>query len=150
MAGYTLNDAWCSVQDVRNQNALITASVIDDETVNGFIDDAIELIKGKLRTRYDLARFTTPLPGDLRQVRLLTARLACYKAAGTRPDVVSNPDMSTFLWNLALKELNELAEGNSSLPSAYLLSSSSTTPGAIRGALTPIKKRASIYDEVRD
>jgi len=150
MAGYTIIDAWCSVQDVRNQNALITASVIDDDIMNGFVDDAVELIKGKLRPRYDFAKFTIPLPDDLRQVRLLTARLACYKAAGTRPDVVSNPEMSTFLWNLAMKELNELAEGNSSLPSAYLLSSSSTTPGAIRGALTPNKKRTSIYEEMRD
>lgn len=151
MAGYTLNDAWCSVQDVRNQNALFTAAVIEDDKVNEFIDDAVELIKGKLRQRYDLNRFVAQLPADLKQIRLLCARLACYKMASTRPDVVANPDMATFLWNLAIKELNEIAEGNQSLPTIYLLSSSSATqPGTIRGALTPIKRKTSVYDQLRD
>ena len=149
MAAYTVDTAWCSMEDVRKQNALITSSVIDDSTMNGFIDDAVELIKGKFRSRYDLTKFTVPLPADLKQVRLLAARLACYKAAGTRPDVVSNPEMATFLWNLTMKELNELAEGNASLPCVYLLSGSSTMPGAIRGALTPAKKK-TVYDELRD
>ena len=147
-----MNDAWCSVQDVRNQNALLTASVIDGDTMNGSVDDAVELIKGKLRARYDLTKFTIPLPADLMQIRLLTARLACYKAAGTRPDVVSNPEMATFLWTLAMKELNELSEGNASLPLGYLLSGNSTMPGAIRGALTLIKRsgRGRRHDELRD
>ncbi len=151
MAGYTLNDAWCSVQDARNQNALFTAAVIEDDKVNEFIDDAFELIRGKLRPRYDLNKFVIPLPSDLKQIRLLCARLACYKMASTRPDVVANPDMATFLWNLAIKELNEIAEGNQSLPANYLLSSSSATqPGTIRGALTPIKRKTSVYDQLRD
>jgi phage gp36-like protein len=151
MAGYTLNDAWCSVQDARNQNALFTAAVVEDDKVNEFIDDAVELIKGKLRQRYDLNKFVIPLPSDLKQIRLLCARLACYKMASTRPDVVANPDMATFLWNLAIKELNEIAEGNQSLPANYLLSSSSALqPGTIRGALTPIKRKSSIYDQLRD
>jgi phage gp36-like protein len=151
MTGYTLNDSWCSVQDVRNQNALFTAFVVEDDKVNEFIDDAVELIKGKLRSRYDLIKFVIPLPSDLKQIRLLCARLACYKMAGTRPDVVANPDMATFLWNLAIKELNEIAEGNQSLPANYLLSSSSAIkPGTIRGALTPIKSRTSLYDQLRD
>jgi len=81
----------------------------------------------------------------------LTARLACYKMASTRPDVVANPDMATFLWNLAIKELNEIAEGMQSLPANYLLSSSSAIkPGTIRGALTPIKRKTSFYDQLRD
>ena len=153
MADYTLNDAWCSVQDVRNQNALLTASVIDGDTMNGSVDDAVELIKGKLRARYDLTKFTIPLPADLMQIRLLTAKLACYKAAGTRPDVVSNPEMATFLWTLAMKELNELSEGNASLPSGYLVSGNSTMPGAIRGALTPRPTRGRTsrhHDDLRD
>ncbi len=151
MAGYTLNDAWCSVQDARNQNALFTAAVIEDDKVNEFIDDAVELIRGKLRPRYDLSKFVIPLPADLKQIRLLCARLACYKMASTRPDVVANPEMATFLWNLAIKELNEIAEGNQSLPANYLLSSSSALqPGTIRGALTPIKRKSSIYDQLRD
>jgi len=151
MAGYTLNDAWCSVQDARNQNALFTAAVVEDEKVNEFIDDAVELIKGKLRLRYDLNKFIIPLPSDLKQIRLLCARLACYKMASTRPDVVANPEMATFLWNLAIKELNEIAEGNQALPTYYLLSSSSATqPGTIRGALTPIKRKTSMYDQLRD
>jgi phage gp36-like protein len=151
MAGYSLNDSWCSVQDVRNQNALFTAAVVEDDKVNEFIDDAVELIKGKLRQRYDLIKFMIPLPADLKQIRLLCARLACYKMASTRPDVVANPDMATFLWNLAIKELNEIAEGNQSLPANYLLSSGSATrPGTIRGALTPIKRKTSLYDQLRD
>ena len=151
MAGYSLNDSWCSVQDVRNQNALFTAAVVEDDKVNEFIDDAVELIRGKLRQRYDLNKFVIPLPSDLKQIRLLCARLACYKMASTRPDVVANPDMATFLWNLAIKELNEIAEGNQSLPANYLLSSGSATrPGTIRGALTPIKRKASLYDQLRD
>ena len=151
MAGYTLNDAWCSVQDARNQNALFTAAVVEDDKVNEFIDDAVELIKGKLRPRYDLNKFIIPLPADLKQIRLLCARLACYKMASTRPDVVANPEMATFLWNLSIKELNEIAEGNQSLPTYYLLSSSSATqPGTIRGALTPIKRKNSVYDQLRD
>jgi phage gp36-like protein len=151
MAGYTLNDAWCSVQDARNQNALFTAAVIEDDKVNEFIDDAVEFIRGKLRPRYDLNKFVIPLPSDLKQIRLLCARLACYKMASTRPDVVANPDMATFLWNLAIKELNEIAEGNQSLPANYLLSSSSALqPGTIRGALTPIKRKTSVYDQLRD
>ena len=151
MTGYTLNDSWCSVQDVRNQNALFTAAIVEDDKVNEFIDDAIELIKGKLRTRYDLNKFVIPLPADLKQIRLLTARVACYKMAGTRPDVVANPDMATFLWNLTIKELNEIAEGNQSLPGNYLLSSGSAIqPGTIRGALTPIKRKTSVYDQLRD
>jgi phage gp36-like protein len=151
MSGYSLNDSWCSVQDVRNQNALFTISIVEDDKVNEFIDDAIELIRGKLRLRYDLNKFVIPLPADLKQIRLLCARLACYKMASTRPDVVANPDMATFLWNLAIKELNEIAEGNQSLPANYLLSSSSATqPGTIRGALTPIKRKTSLYDQLRD
>ncbi len=151
MAGYTLNDAWCSVQDARNQNALFTAAVVEDDKVNEFIDDAVELIRGKLRQRYDLNKFVIPLPSDLKQIRLLCARLACYKMSSTRPDVVANPEMATFLWNLAIKELNEIAEGNQSLPTYYLLSSSSATqPGTIRGALTPIKRKTSVYDQLRD
>jgi len=151
MAGYSLNDSWCSVQDARNQNALFTAAVVEDDKVNEFIDDAVELIKGKLRPRYDLNKFVIPLPLDLKQIRLLCARLACYKMAGTRPDVVANPDMATFLWNLAIKELNEIAEGMQSLPANYLLSSSSAIkPGTIRGALTPIKRKTSLYDQLRD
>ena len=151
MAGYSLNDSWCSVQDVRNQNALFTAAVVEDDKVNEFIDDAAELIRGKLRQRYDLNKFVIPLPSDLKQIRLLCARLACYKMASTRPDVVGNPDMATFLWNLAIKELNEIAEGNQSLPGNYLLSSTSATqPGTIRGALTPIKRKSSLYDQLRD
>jgi phage gp36-like protein len=151
MAGYSLNDSWCSVQDVRNQNALFTAAVVEDDKVNEFIDDAVELIKGKIRQRYDLIKFVIPLPADLKQIRLLCARLACYKMASTRPDVVANPDMATFLWNLAIKELNEIAEGNQSLPANYLLSSGSATrPGTIRGALTPIKRKTSLYDQLRD
>lgn len=151
MAGYSLNDSWCSVQDVRNQNALFTAAVVEDDKVNEFIDDAVELIRGKLRQRYDLNKFVIPLPSDLKQIRLLCTRLACYKMASTRPDVVANPDMATFLWNLAIKELNEIAEGNQSLPANYLLSSGSATrPGTIRGALTPIKRKASLYDQLRD
>jgi len=151
MAGYSLNDSWCSVQDVRNQNALFTAAVVEDDKVNEFIDDAVELIKGKLRQRYDLIKFVIPLPSDLKQIRLLCARLACYKMASTRPDVIGNPDMATFLWNLAIKELNEIAEGNQSLPGNYLLSSTSATqPGTIRGALTPIKRKSSLYDQLRD
>ena len=151
MTGYSLNDSWCSVQDVRNQNALFTAAVVEDDKVNEFIDDAVELIKGKIRHRYDLIKFVIPLPFDLKQIRLLCARLACYKMAGTRPDVVANPDMATFLWNLAIKELNEIAEGNQSLPANYLLSSSSAIkPGTIRGALTPIKRKTSLYDQLRD
>jgi phage gp36-like protein len=104
MAGYTLNDAWCSVQDVRNQNPLFTIAIIEDDKVNEFIDDAVELIRSKLRQRYDLTRFNIPLPDDLKQIRLLCARLACYKMASTRPDVVANPEMATFLWNLAIKK----------------------------------------------
>lgn len=77
MAGYTLNDSWCSVQDVRNQNALFTISVVEDDKVNEFIDDAVELIRGKLRQRYDLNKFVVPLPADLKQIRLLCARLHC-------------------------------------------------------------------------
>jgi phage gp36-like protein len=151
MVGYSLNDSWCSVQDVRNQNALFTAAVVEDDKVNEFIDDAAELIRGKLRSRYDLNKFVIPLPSDLKQIRLLCARLACYKMASTRPDVVANPDMATFLWNLAIKELNEIAEGNQSLPGNYLLSSTSATrPGTIRGALTPIKRKTSLYDQLRD
>jgi len=151
MAGYSLNDSWCSVQDVRNQNALFTAAVVEDDKVNEFIDDAAELIRGKLRQRYDLNKFVIPLPSDLKQIRLLCARLACYKMASTRPDVIGNPDMATFLWNLAIKELNEIAEGNQSLPGNYLLSSTSATqPGTIRGALTPIKRKSSLYDQLRD
>jgi phage gp36-like protein len=151
MTGYSLNDSWCSVQDVRNQNALFTAAVVEDDKVNEFIDDAAELIRGKLRSRYDLNKFVVPLPSDLKQIRLLCARLACYKMASTRPDVVANPDMATFLWNLAIKELNELAEGNQSLAANYLLSSGSATrPGTIRGALTPIKRKTSLYDQLRD
>ena len=151
MAGYSLNDSWCSVQDVRNQNALFTAAVVEDDKVNEFIDDAVELIKGKIRQRYDLIKFVIPLPADLKQIRLLCARLACYKMASTRPDVVANPDMATFLWNLTIKELNEIAEGNQSLPANYLLSSGSATrPGTIRGALTPIKRKTSVYDGLRD
>ncbi len=151
MVGYTLNEAWCSVQDVRNQNALFTAAVVEDDKVNEFIDDAVELIKGKLRPRYDLNKFIIPLPIDLKHIRLLCARLACYKMASTRPDVVANPEMSTFLWNLSIKELNEIAEGNQSLPANYLLSSGSATqPGTIRGALTPLKRKTSVYDQLRD
>jgi len=151
MTGYTANDAWCSVQDVRNQNALFTASVVDDDQVNEFIDDAVEFIKGKLRQRYDLTKFLIPLPSELKQIRLLTARLACYKMAGTRPDVVANPDMAAFLWNLAIKELNEIAEGMQSLPASFLLSGGSATqPGTIRGALTPTKRKTSLYDQLRD
>jgi len=151
MTGYSLNDSWCSVQDVRNQNALFTATVVEDDKVNEFIDDAVELIKGKLRQRYDLNKFVVPLPADLRQIRLLCARLACYKMAGTRPDVVANPDMATFLWNLAIKELNEIAEGMQSLPANYLLSSSSAIkPGTIRGALTPLRSKTALYDQLRD
>ncbi len=151
MAGYTLNDSWCSVQDVRNQNPLFTAAVVEDDKVNEFIDDAVELIKGKLRLRYDINKLTIPLPADLKQIRLLCARLACYKMASTRPDVVANPEMAIFLWNLAIKELNEIAEGNQSLPTNYLLSSGSATqPGTIRGALTPIKRKTSLYDQLRD
>jgi len=151
MAAYSLNDSWCSVQDVRNQNALFTATVVEDDKVNEFIDDAVEFIKGKLRSRYDLNKFAIPLPSDIKQIRLLCARLACYKMASTRPDVVANPDMATFLWNLAIKELNEIAEGMQSLPTSYLLSSGSATkPGTIRGALTPIKSRTSLYDQLRD
>jgi len=146
-----LNDAWCSVQDVRNQNPLFTAAVVEDDKVNEFIDDAVELIKGKLRLRYDINKLTIPLPADLKQIRLLTARLACYKMASTRPDVVANPEMAIFLWNLAIKELNEIAEGNQSLPTNYLLSSGSATqPGTIRGALTPLKRKTSVYDQLRD
>jgi len=151
MTGYTLNEAWCSVQDVRNQNALFTAAVVEDDQVNEFIDDASELIRGKLRPRYDLNKFVIPLPSDLRQIRLLCARLACYKMASTRPDVVANIDMATFLWNLAIKELNELAEGMQSLPVNYLLSgTASLKPGTIRGALTPIKAKTTVYDGLRD
>jgi phage gp36-like protein len=151
MAGYTLNDSWCSVQDVRNQNPLFTAAVVEDDKVNEFIDDAVELIKGKLRLRYDLNKFVVPLPADLKKIRLLCARLACYKMASTRPDVVANPEMAIFLWNLAIKELNEIAEGMQSLPASYLLSSGSATqPGTIRGALTPIKRKTSLYDQLRD
>lgn len=151
MPSYTLNDAWCSVQDVRNQNPLFTIAIIEDDKVNEFIDDAVELIRSKLRQRYDLSRFTIPLPNDLKQIRLLCARLACYKMASTRQDVVSNPEMATFLWNLVIKELNELAEGSQSLPSQYLLSSATAThPGTIRGALTPIKRKTSVYDQLRD
>ncbi len=138
------------MQDVRDQNPLFTSSLIADDKVNGFIDDAVNLIKGKLMARYDLAKFTLPLPADLAQVRRLTARIACYKMAATRPDVVSNPDMATFLWNLALKELNELAEGNSMLPVQYHLSTKLTQPGSFKGALTPVKKKTSVYDQVRD
>ncbi len=149
MAGYTLNDAWCNVQDVRNQNPLFTAAVVEDDKVNEFIDDAVELIRGKMRQRYDLTRFTIPLPNDLKQIRLMCARLACYKMASTRPDVVSNPEMAAFLWNLVIKELNELAEGSQSLPPQYLLSSATAThPGTIKGALTPIKTRK--YSDLRD
>ncbi|MBU4223002.1 MAG: DUF1320 domain-containing protein [Euryarchaeota archaeon] len=151
MPAYTLNDAWCSVQDVRNQNPLFTAAVVEDDKVNEFIDDAVELIKGKLRLRYDINKLTIPLPADLKQVRLLCARLACYKMASTRPDVVANPEMAIFLWNLAIKELNEIAEGNQFLPTNYLLSScSATQPGTIRGALTPLKRKTSVYDQLRD
>jgi phage gp36-like protein len=151
MAGYTLNDAWCSVQDVRNQNPLFTIAIIEDDKVNEFIDDAVELIRSKLRQRYDLARFTIPLPDDLKQIRLLCARLACYKMAGTRLDVVANPEMAAFLWNLVIKELNELAEGSQSLPPQYLLSGTAAThPGTIRGALTPIKRKTSVYEQLRD
>jgi hypothetical protein len=58
--------------------------------------------------------------------------------------------MATFLWNLALKELNELAEGNQSLPSQYLLSGATAThPGTIRGALTPLKTTKK-YSDLRD
>ena len=151
MAGYTLNDAWCSVQDARNQNALFTAAVVEDDKVNEFIDDAVELIKGKLRQRYDLNKFAVPLPTDLKQIRLLCARLACYKMASTRPDVVANPEMAAFLWNLAIKELNDISEGNQSLPANYLLSSSTAVqPGTIRGALTPIKRKNLVYDLLSD
>ncbi len=151
MTGYTLNDAWCSVQDVRNQNPLFTPAVVEDDKVNEFIDDSVELIKGKLWLRYDINKFVVPLPTDLLQVRRLCARLACYKMASTRPDIVANPEMAIFLWNLAIKELNEIAEGNQFLPTNYLLSGTAAVhPGTIRGALTPLKRKASVYDQLRD
>jgi len=43
-----------------NQNALFTISVVEDDKVNEFIDDAVELIKGKTRQRYDLNKFVIP------------------------------------------------------------------------------------------
>lgn len=150
MAGYTLNDAWCSVEDVRNQNPLITSAVVADDGVNGFIDDAVELIKSKLRNRYDLTKFILPLPADLKQIRLLTARLASYKMASTRPDIVSNPDILKLHWGIATKELDELGSGAISLPKTYLLSEPFTHPGTIRGALTPLKRTKTIERTAMD
>lgn len=130
--------AWCSVQDVRDQNVMLTPAVIADDKINEFIDGATELIKNKLRTRYDLAKFTIPLPADLKQIRKLTAKLAAYGAAATRPDIVSNPEITAFLWKEAAKELDDISSGKASLPPEYLLPETSFIhPGTIRGALTP-------------
>lgn len=130
--------AWCSVQDVRDQNVMLTPAVIADDKINEFIDDATELIKNKLRTRYDLAKFIIPLPANLNQIRKLTAKLAAYRAAATRPDIVSNPEITAFLWKEAAKELDDISSGRTALPPGYLLPETSfIQPGTIRGALTP-------------
>lgn len=138
MTAYTTNDAWCSVQDARDQNVLLTSAVMADDKINEFIDDATDLIKNKIRTRYDLTKFILPLPADMKQIRKLTARLACYKAVATRPDMVANPEITAFLWKEAFKELDDISYGRAALPPAYLLSELSfMQPGTIRGALTP-------------
>ena len=150
MAGYTLNDAWCSVENVRTQNALITNGIIVDNDINKFIDDATELIKGRFRARYRLELFTLPLPADLAQVNTLTAKLASFKAAASRPDVCSNTEMTQFVWTLAMKELAELSEGRATLPSKYLIEGSSIGQGSFRGALTPkphAHKRRGYHEE---
>lgn len=149
MAPYTILDAWCAVTDARRHAPLFTSNIVPDDDVNVFIDEAMELMKGKLRTFYDLSLFTLPLPDDLKQVRLLCARIAGYKILASKPDKISLPDMGT-LWELAMGELNQMAAGKLLLPDTYLNPGVVKTSkgyeikeagseNTIRGALTPLK-----------
>ena len=153
MAPYTTNDAWCSVEDARRHAPLFTPSIVPDDDVNVFIDEAMELMKGKLRTFYNLTLFTLPLPDDLKHVRLLCARIAGYKILASKPDKISLPDMGT-LWELAMSELNQMATGKLLLPGNYLNSDvvktargyeirEAGTGNSIRGALTPLKSKST-------
>ncbi|MDW7727355.1 MAG: hypothetical protein SCH70_09680 [Candidatus Methanoperedens sp.] len=157
MPPYTENEAWCSVTDARRHAPLFTPSIVSDDDVNVFIDEAMELMKGKLRTFYDLTLFTLPLPDDLKQVRLLCARIAGYKILASKPDKISLPDMGT-LWELAMGELNQMAQGKLLLPDTYLNTGVVKTSkgyeireagseNTIRGALTPLKTTTQTQQE---
>lgn len=154
MTAYTLNDAWCSVEDARRHAPLFTPIIVPDEDVNAFIDEAVVMMQSKLRRLYDLSKFTLPLPQDLKQIRLLCARFAGYKIMASKPDKISLPDMSV-VWELAIKELTELSEGRMMLPAYYLNPGVAVTSKGysleesgsgftIRGALTKLPQSGSV------
>ncbi|MBE0522404.1 MAG: hypothetical protein IBX39_09100 [Candidatus Methanoperedenaceae archaeon] len=157
MAPYTEYEAWCSAGDARRHAPLFTPSIVPDDDVNVFIDEATELMKGKLRAFYNLTLFTPPLPADLKQVRLLCARIAGYKILASKPDKISLPDMGT-LWELAMGELNQMAQGKLLLPDTYLNTGvvktskgyeikEAGTENTVRGALTPLKTTTRAQQE---